>query len=285
MGAGQLRIFEPAERGPAENMAMDEALFLSLIHGGAPPFIRFYRWAPPTLSFGYFQKIERLLNQELAKKSGLGIVRRASGGKMVFHADEWTFSLAMPGTLLEKANPKGDFLRNFQSLMEPLVNGLQQLGLNAELRADTTKASTDRIHCYSANVGHSVFLGDRKLIGAAGVAKEGSVLIHGSIPISLPPVLPDVFFHGVNSETSLGMACLSERLSPTRIAEIPAHLTQSFGQAFSLELAFEPLSSLETQVLQELARKKYADVFWSQQGVAPMHVQIKNLFLVSRGKD
>lgn len=47
------------KNNPYYNMAMDEALLNLVSQGALPPVIRFYGWAPKTLSIGYFQKLEK----------------------------------------------------------------------------------------------------------------------------------------------------------------------------------------------------------------------------------
>ena len=39
-------------------MAVDEALLDGVAAGSAPPTLRFYEWAPPCLSLGYFQAFD-----------------------------------------------------------------------------------------------------------------------------------------------------------------------------------------------------------------------------------
>lgn len=72
-----------------EHMALDETL-VRLYRGQA--FLRFYRWTPgPAITFGYAQFISEVRRAAL---SGSGpLVRRPTGGGMVRHQDDLTFSL------------------------------------------------------------------------------------------------------------------------------------------------------------------------------------------------
>ena len=75
-------------RSAALNMAIDEAL-LEIASG---PSIRFYRWDQPALSFGYFGKFA-----DVANHAGEGdIVRRWTGGGIVFHGEDLTYSILIP---------------------------------------------------------------------------------------------------------------------------------------------------------------------------------------------
>lgn len=75
--------------GVFRQMAFDEAASRSF-DGGV--WLRFYRWTPGrAVTFGYAQPVE-LVRQEAAAKGFSVCVRRPTGGGMVFHEDDLTFS-------------------------------------------------------------------------------------------------------------------------------------------------------------------------------------------------
>lgn len=82
-------------RGAAWQMAADEALLEGAPIGAAG--IRFYDWAAPAVTFGYSQAYDFALR--CARDRGMGdaqLVRRATGGGVVFHDGDLTFSLVFP---------------------------------------------------------------------------------------------------------------------------------------------------------------------------------------------
>src|SRR6516165_10000526 len=73
------------------NMALDEALMEAAPQIGKP-VLRFYGWTERAASFGYFQKypdVERLTSLR-------PLVRRPTGGGLVPHDADWTYSLVFP---------------------------------------------------------------------------------------------------------------------------------------------------------------------------------------------
>jgi hypothetical protein len=73
------------------NMALDEAL-LENMPRLQNPVLRFYSWTDPAASFGYFQKF-----REVEKLTHLRpLVRRPTGGGIVPHDADWTYSLTFP---------------------------------------------------------------------------------------------------------------------------------------------------------------------------------------------
>src|SRR5437763_13903284 len=75
-------------RSAALNMAIDEAL----LEIATEPTIRFYRWDRPAISFGYFGKFADVENYS----SQHDLVRRWTGGGIVFHGEDLTYSLVIP---------------------------------------------------------------------------------------------------------------------------------------------------------------------------------------------
>ena len=76
------------EHSAAMNMAIDEALLDSV----AVPSIRFYRWRSSALSFGYFGRFA-----DVADYAGeRDLVRRWTGGGIVFHEEDLTYSIVIP---------------------------------------------------------------------------------------------------------------------------------------------------------------------------------------------
>jgi len=72
-------------------MALDEALLEAVARLGRP-VLRFYGWTQPAATFGYFQKFA-----EVERATPLRpLIRRPTGGGIVPHDADWTYSLAFP---------------------------------------------------------------------------------------------------------------------------------------------------------------------------------------------
>jgi lipoyl(octanoyl) transferase len=87
----QMRLFESLElwldgsRTGPENMAIDDALSRTC----RKPVLRVYGWQGEWMSVGYFGKAEEVT-------PGRAFVRRPTGGGMVDHREDWTYSLIVP---------------------------------------------------------------------------------------------------------------------------------------------------------------------------------------------
>ena len=87
----QLLVYDDVEPNPAPlNMAVDEALLACAV----TPVLRFYRWQTPSLSFGYFGRYAEAAD----RADGREIVRRWTGGGIVPHGDDLTYSVIIPAS-------------------------------------------------------------------------------------------------------------------------------------------------------------------------------------------
>src|SRR5690242_13278 len=91
----QWRLIVDSPMVGAYNMAVDEAIMLSVSDGKSLPTLRLYDWSPLCLSLGYGQ---RLRDADLYRidTAGWQIVRRPTGGKAILHGNELTYSVAIP---------------------------------------------------------------------------------------------------------------------------------------------------------------------------------------------
>ncbi|MGM0601167.1 MAG: lipoate--protein ligase family protein [Candidatus Rifleibacteriota bacterium] len=261
----RLIISEPASG--SWNMAVDETLAQSLSNRPAnyKAFIRFYQWNPATLSFGYNQPIAKLIKTAEVEKAGYGIVKRSSGGKMVFHNHEWTFSLGFMVDDLKKKK-KSTFLEMFTYALEPLLNGLQKLEIparfsdNKEIKRGINKA----VHCYAAAAGHSIFAGEQKLIGAAGIVRKGVMSIHGSIPVEVSFPDSKIFFGNRKIDDGVSMTCLADFLDQEKIKTLPELIATEYEKFSQDKVIKSKLSVEEIAIAKKLVHDKYSLIDWKE---------------------
>src|ERR1700682_163424 len=173
-------LLDPPASG-AWNMAVDEVLLDGVANGSAPPTLRFYGWAPPCLSLGYFQAFE-VVDVAGCQSLGVDIVRRPTGGRAILHDRELTYSVALPLRLLGN---DGGVLPSYHRLSLALERGLNQLGVPVVL-APETAALPFMDQCpvgFDRASAHEILLDGRKLVGSAQVRRATAILQHGSILI------------------------------------------------------------------------------------------------------
>jgi len=145
------------------NMAVDDYLFRNLDEN-PQTFVRFYRWERPTVSLGYSQRIHRVADIDFCQQNGIDIVRRMTGGKLVLHHKEVTYSICssdsqtFPPTVGE----------SYKLVSEALMRGLEKMGLKAYL-ADSPPDFYARgnLPCFSYPARNEIELMGKKIIGSA----------------------------------------------------------------------------------------------------------------------
>ena len=171
---------DAAAHSAAMNMAIDEAL----LEYATVPSIRFYRWHSPALSFGYFGKFAHVA----CYASERDLVRRWTGGGIVFHGDDLTYSIVIP------ANDNA-FSESSMSIYEKVhrvlcdavgCNGKRAVvagGVNPGGAADAIRIafSAGGYNCFANPVRADVIVDGRKIAGAAQRRTRRGLLQQGSI--------------------------------------------------------------------------------------------------------
>lgn len=174
------RILNSGKGGSAENMAVDEAIFLGLSQGKSLPTIRFYDWQPPTVSCGYNQIAEKEIDFEALRKCGYGFVRRPTGGRIVLHQQEVTYAVIAPVT----AQLAGNVTDSYSEISRALAVGLRILGIEVELEKGSLSAAHQRREanpCFASSSRFELAFHGKKIVGSAQMRKNGFLLQHGSI--------------------------------------------------------------------------------------------------------
>lgn len=113
----------------AENMALDFLLLQRYPDETALRF-RHYDWRRPAFTFGYSQKIG-FIRAHLPSGENFDLCRRPTGGGLVDHRQDWTFSLVIPrGHALYDARAT----ESYRAVHECLAAALVALGQPAELQ-------------------------------------------------------------------------------------------------------------------------------------------------------
>jgi hypothetical protein len=155
----------------AFNMAQDEAL-LEAMPRLNQPVLRFYRWTEPAASFGYFQKYTEV--QTLTPLRPL--VRRPTGGGIVPHDADWTYSLVWPGTHAWYSLPA---IESYRRVHEWIQAAFAKLDIGTELAVQAQKIGPGQ--CFAGFERFDLLHHGRKIAGAAQRRTRQGLLIQGSV--------------------------------------------------------------------------------------------------------
>lgn len=173
-----MHILPVRTAGAAENMALDFLLLQRYPQPAAQRF-RHYEWRGPAFTFGYSQKIAWVRDQ-LPPGGPFDLCRRPTGGGVVDHREDWTYSL-----VISRGHPMEEMRasQSYRLVHEALAEALRAQGVPVEVKA----ARDDEGHlpgvCFEVAEIHDVVHASTKakLAGAAQKRNKSGLLLQGSI--------------------------------------------------------------------------------------------------------
>jgi lipoate-protein ligase A len=239
------------------NMAVDEWLFQSAARD-AQTYLRFYAWESPTASLGYTQKAAEVLDLEVCRQQGIDVVRRITGGKMVLHQHEVTYSLSSADSEIFS----NSLLESYHRISAALLQGLNRLGLEARLAVSTPPAySRSDLPCFSHPARDEIEVDGKKLVGSAQKRVGSRFLQHGSILLGENTELSKRISRTRAEYDELNMTSLGKILGrKIAFADVVAPLTQGFSEYFGVELREYGFSSEERAAIEKLQYERYPNL-------------------------
>jgi lipoate-protein ligase A len=256
-------LIEPLPLPGSRNMAVDEFLFRSL---DARPrtYLRFYQWERPTVSLGYTQNMTKVVDLEFCRGNGIDVVRRITGGKVVLHHREITYSVVSSDTATFTATLAG----SYKLISRALMRGLELMGL-APTSADKAPpfyAKSD-LPCFSHPAQDEIELGGRKIIGSAQKRAGAGFLQHGSIPLGHDERLLKSVSLLRDDAAEIQMTSLSEALGrPAEFGWATERFVAGFREFFQVDPEPLVLSPQDMESVLAIERDKYGNEEWTLRG-------------------
>ena len=250
-------------------MAIDEALLRSFDPAFSLPVLRLYGWTPPALSLGRFQKTAEVLDLERCRDDGVALVRRVTGGGVIYHADELTYSLVCaPGQI----PPTSSIKDSFRVLTGFLLAFYRRLGLDAAYAADAapegTRLGERTAFCFAGRESFDILANGRKIGGNAQRRLKGVIFQHGSIPLQNCAGKGLSYMRDQTPEHAEGTASLAEYGVSAGREFLLAEIVAAFGETFSTTLNNDTLSEREQVDMDGLLSSRYSADAWNLEGVA-----------------
>ena len=226
-------------------MAVDQALLASANADGQVT-LRFYRWAPATLSLGYFQVADQ--RREHPPSSHCDLVRRTTGGGAILHDRELTYSLCVPCTNRLSSSHQALYLQVHGAVIE----ALRDWGIEATLySAGERAAANPPFLCFQRRSPGDIVLNGVKICGSAQRRLNAAILQHGSILLARSEFAPEL--QGVHEAAGFAVPA----------ATFQCRLTERISQR--LQLAFLPsnLHKREQFISHEIQQNQFARHDWN----------------------
>lgn len=246
-------VFTPNE-DPYMNMAIDEALASECADTTSGlSTIRFYTWKEPSCSIGYFQKIETVF--ATLKENGIPIVRRPTGGGIVFHGNDITFSIVRKRVRDKRLEDISSF---YKLIGESILVGLKKLGFTCSFyipekavhlsesgKKYLKSYSTRQTICSATPAKYDILINGSKVAGYAARRSRDAILCQGYL---------DVYEIWKDRHNNTGNEMIDL---------LYGNLVNSFKEVFGITLTSAPLTVEEKILAHQIREKKYSCKKWN----------------------
>jgi lipoate-protein ligase A len=164
-------LFDSGRGDAAFNMAVDEAL-LEAMPRLKKPALRFYGWTEGAASFGYFQKFSEIERATLLRP----LVRRPTGGGLVPHDADWTYSMVFPTSHEWYSTSAVESYRRVHAWIQ---GAFASLKIPTELAPCCRKSGMGQ--CFEGYEKFDLLWQGKKIAGAAQRRSRQGLLIQGSV--------------------------------------------------------------------------------------------------------
>jgi len=166
----------------SENMRKDLDIFNSYEKGEKEyPSLRIYSWKNKAISLGYSQKTEEEIDIQKASAHGLEIVKRPTGGGIVFHdVGEITYSIF--AKLDDPVFPRG-LISSYKKISSALVSALNVVGIPVVIseKRHVFKKGENYQLCFSYPSEYEILYDGKKIVGSAQKRGRRAFMQQGSI--------------------------------------------------------------------------------------------------------
>jgi lipoate-protein ligase A len=176
-------VFDDTPRPGAAHMARDAEDFAAAERGGdaGVPVLRWFTWDRPTVSLGRHESVARFDEAALAA-AGIPLTVRPTGGRAVFHVDEWTYVALVP---LDHPTLGGSLAASTRALTQVVATALERAyGLRCDGPDDAgtgDRRPAGPPTCFARSFGYELTVGGRKLMGSAQRRGRRALLQQGSL--------------------------------------------------------------------------------------------------------
>ncbi len=264
------RFLNTGIQDAATNMAIDEAVLIHHLRDEVPPTLRVFRWSQPSISLGRFQRLEQEIRLDACQQQGVALVRRPTGGRAVYHRDEFTYSIVISK---DYEVPSG-VVAAYTYLAQGIIAALAELGVAAEL-SEGRVSKNPSAACFASSTQADLTSGGYKMVGSAQVWREHALLQQGSLPLDdRSAEFYDLLSFPSEAEREQALALYREHttplhtFAPTASWDDVAHAFRNgFSQALHAEFIPGELTASEWALTHELVEEKYSKLTWREERV------------------
>ena len=234
----KFRVIVTNTKNAKENMAIDDAL-LSNYKEGDLPILRLYTWNKDSLTIGVSQNFS---TYTFIKNPDKNAAKRITGGGILFHGHDVSYSLVIPTQLLKDFNIK----ESYENICSFILKFYNNLGLDVCYAKDDKNVQLSKSeYCQVGFEAYDILVNGKKIGGNAQRRTKKAIFQHGSIPINR-----------TKDDEKFGNSLEDVNIDLT-FDEVIKLLIASFNESFNVQLVNSKLTDEEEKTRLLLLKDKY----------------------------
>lgn len=222
-------------------MAIDESLLKNFKENDLP-IIRFYTWEEDSITIGISQDA---LKYDFFDNKKNNIAKRITGGGVLFHGHDLSYSLVIPTSYLSGLSIK----ESYEKICTFLLTFYKKLNLNVCYAKDDENITLSKSEfCQVGFEAYDLLIDGKKIGGNAQRRTKKAIFQHGSIPLYAPK--------GNTFDEKIGLSLKDLGINLDQNDAIKL-LSDSFKETFELELIKSELTIEENKMKNDLLKDKY----------------------------
>jgi lipoate-protein ligase A len=246
---------------PYVNMAVDESL-LENYSKTEMPVLRIYGWKPAGFSVGFSQDTSAVLDLQKCKSNNIPVVKRLTGGTIIFHDNEITYSLVCSQSDIPKASTVKE---GYKHICQGLIDFYGRFRLDARFSLYALQAFKNKsAFCFASCQDYDIMINGKKIGGNAQRRKKHLILQHGSIPLGLDVKKINRFLKEDIIKVTGNTTCLDELTGRRQeFGSLVDLLKSSFESSLNVKMILDNLTEAEKNSASQLEAEKYSRPEWN----------------------
>lgn len=232
------RLIDSDLMSPKRSAACDESMLMARQRRLVPNTLHLYRRERPTVSLGYFENAEEVLDMEAVRRHGVELVRRVSGGSAIYTDPGQIIYAVVVDSEMVPESPND----TYALICGGIIRALDLLGLKAEFKPI-----------------NDVLINKRKISGSAQIRRAGVVLQHGTLMVDTNfDVMFDVLKMRKTGRSKDSVTSLAKELGAAPgMDQVKQALIEGFSGTFDVIIEKGLLTHFEERKIDELVKCKY----------------------------
>ncbi|MDD5669020.1 MAG: lipoate--protein ligase family protein, partial [Candidatus Omnitrophica bacterium] len=240
-----IRFINSGAGNPYYNMALDETLFENCLSTGKAS-LRLYTWDSPAFSVGVSQNIRNEIVLDACRRDNIQVVRRITGGGVLFHHDEITYSFFCAKEDIKESD---NIVVSYRNICGFLMRFYLRLGLKAGFSCelpDFERLHTSSPICGASHEKYDIMIHGRKIGGNAQKRRGRIIFQHGIIPVRLHWETARKYLVRCPESPAFNVTALDKEMAFVPPSEyLERELVRAFEESFGIRCVDEALSQEE----------------------------------------